>query len=75
MVHAAFFIILLLMGLPIAFVLGVASLMFFCIEGGDLIIFPQRMFVGINKSVLMCIPFFYPGREYYECGRLNQKTY
>ncbi len=58
MIHIFLFISLLAIGVPIAFVLGVASLLFFAFEGGSLIIFPQRMFVGINNSVLMCIPFF-----------------
>ncbi len=58
MVHVLFFVLLLIMGIPIAFVLGIAALLFFVLEGGDLIIFPQRMFVGVNRTVLMCIPFF-----------------
>jgi tripartite ATP-independent transporter DctM subunit len=58
MLYAAVFVLLLLMGVPIAFVLGISSLVFAIAEKIDLIAVPQRMFVGINKNVLMCIPFF-----------------
>jgi C4-dicarboxylate transporter, DctM subunit len=59
MIHIVVFVLLLAMGIPIVFVLGIAALFFFVVEGGgSFIIFPQRMFVGVNKSVLMCIPFF-----------------
>jgi len=56
---AAFFVLLMAMGVPIVFVLGISALFFCLLEGGgNLIIFAQRMFVGVNKSVLICIPFF-----------------
>ena len=55
----AFFIGCLLIGMPIAFVLGLTALFVALTVGLDILIgFPQRMFVGVNKSVLMAIPFF-----------------
>lgn len=49
----------LILGMPIAFVLGLTALMFVPSLGTNILIgFPQRMFVGVNKSVLMAIPFF-----------------
>ena len=54
-----FFIVCLLIGMPIAFVLGLTALFIALTVGLDILIgFPQRMFVGVNKSVLMAIPFF-----------------
>lgn len=55
----AAFVILLVMGLPIAFVLGLTALLFLPSVGTEILIgFPQRMFVGVNKFALMAIPFF-----------------
>lgn len=58
MIYVAFLILLLMMGVPIVFVLGIVSLLFSLLQGVDLIVFPQRMFVGVNRSVFLCIPFF-----------------
>lgn len=56
---AAAFVAFLILGMPIAFVLGLTALMFVPSLGTQILIgFPQRMFVGVNKSVLMAIPFF-----------------
>ena len=53
------FLILMLMGIPIAFVLGLTPFFYWIIEGGiPSIIFPQRMFSGSSSFVLMAIPFF-----------------
>lgn len=59
MLSSIAFIIALLLGVPIAFVMGLAALLLMATAGtATLIGFPQRMFVGINKFVLMAIPFF-----------------
>ena len=53
------FAVLVLVGVPIAFVLGlVAVANGLRLEGFDFYILPQQMFVGVNKFVLMSIPFF-----------------
>ncbi|WP_136068965.1 TRAP transporter large permease [Modicisalibacter radicis] len=52
------FIALLLVGIPIAFSLGIASLTYLLIEGISLTIIPQRMYGGIDSFVLLCIPGF-----------------
>ncbi len=57
---AIIFTILLVLGVPIAFVLGLTTLFSF-IKMGNPIIFkllPQRMFDGTHTFVLMAIPFF-----------------
>lgn len=55
----ALFAVLVLVGVPIAFVLGlVAVFNGLRLDGFDFYVLPQQMFVGVNKFVLMSIPFF-----------------
>ncbi|HBS17406.1 MAG TPA: C4-dicarboxylate ABC transporter permease, partial [Halomonas sp.] len=42
------FLILLVVGMPIAFALGMASLSYLLLDGISLTIVPQRMFAGID---------------------------
>lgn len=59
MIAAAGFVVLLVFGVPIAFVLGITALLLVPSVGTEVLIgFPQRMFVGVNKFVLWAIPFF-----------------
>ena len=59
MVYTAVFVICLVLGVPIAFTLGLTALVFVPAFGSTLLTgVPQRMFVGVNKFVLMAIPFF-----------------
>ncbi|TFG78786.1 MAG: TRAP transporter large permease [Spirochaetales bacterium] len=52
------FIVLLLIGVPIAFSLGTASLLFLVSKGITLGLIAQRMFTGIDIFPFMAIPFF-----------------
>ena len=53
------FVLALLIGVPIAFVLGLASLMYLLVIGGmPLGIIGARMFAGVNRFVLLALPFF-----------------
>lgn len=55
----AVFFITMLMGMPIAFAIGLTPFIYWIIGGGiPSIIFPQRMFSGSSIFVLMAIPFF-----------------
>ena len=48
-----------LIGMPIAFALGVGSMIsIFFVSDLPLMIIPQRMFFGLNSWLLMSIPFF-----------------
>jgi len=69
---AIVFIIFLLIGLPIAFVLGYAGLSHLISIGDPLFfsIIPQRLFSGINKFSLMAIPFFILTGEIMNKGRI-----
>ncbi|WP_227369487.1 TRAP transporter large permease [Halomonas sp. M20] len=52
------FLVLLLLGMPIAFALGISSLSYLLIEGISLTIVPQKLYGGIDSFVLLCIPGF-----------------
>ena len=53
------FLGLLVMGVPVAFVLGIASTIYLLTaEGMTLSAVPQRLFAGLDQFVLMSIPFF-----------------
>lgn len=52
------FFVVLLLGFPIAFALGIVSFIYILISGIPLIIIPQKMFAGIDVFVLLSIPGF-----------------
>ncbi len=55
----AWFIGLLVIGVPIAFVLGIATSVYLVTSGvAPLSAVPQRLFAGLDQFVLMSIPFF-----------------
>ena len=51
-------VVLLFIGVPVAFVLGLVSLAWLLVEGISLRVIPMRVYAGINLFVLMAIPFF-----------------
>ncbi|GHS97899.1 hypothetical protein AGMMS50276_18750 [Synergistales bacterium] len=52
------FIVLLFVGVPVAFSLGLSSLIYLIGAGIPLSVIPQRMFAGINSFTLLCVPGF-----------------
>jgi len=52
------FFLLLIIGLPVAFSLGIATILAIYLLDIPMIIIFQRMFSGVNSFVLLCIPFF-----------------
>ncbi|WP_421998597.1 TRAP transporter large permease [Reyranella sp.] len=55
----AWFVGLLVIGVPIAFVLGIATSIYLVTSGiAPLSAVPQRLFAGLDQFVLMSIPFF-----------------
>ena len=52
------FIVLIFLGIPVAFSLGLSSLLYLFIADIPLSIIPQRMFGGLNSFTLLCIPGF-----------------
>jgi len=53
------FLVLLLIGTPIAFALGIGGLLGFLLyDPGLLTLIPQRMYAGVDSFPLMAVPFF-----------------
>lgn len=52
------FIVCLALGVPVAFSLGVSSLVYFIGNNMSLYMFAQRFFAGLNSFTLLCIPGF-----------------
>jgi TRAP-type C4-dicarboxylate transport system permease large subunit len=51
--------VLLFLGIPIAYAIGLSSLLFFALNHPDLVqILPQRMFAGFNSYTLIALPLF-----------------
>ncbi|MDN3525246.1 TRAP transporter large permease [Halomonas sabkhae] len=66
------FLILLLVGMPIAFSLGIASLAYLLLEGISLTVIPQRLYAGIDTFVLLCIPGFVLAGNLMNVGNITE---
>lgn len=63
------FFVTLLVGIPVAFGLGITSISYLVINNMDIIIIPQRMFAGSDSFTLMAIPLFvFSGELMNRCG-------
>jgi len=52
-------LVLLFLGVPIAYSIGLSSLLFFALNHPDLVqILPQRMFAGFNSYTMIALPLF-----------------
>ena len=68
------FSLFIIIGVPIAFVLGLTPLVAMIYEGGTpLILAAQRIFTGIDNPVLMAIPFFILAGNIMSAGGLTQR--
>ena len=54
----ATFIILLSAGIPIAFVLGITSLLYLFFQDMSFVLVSQRFYVGVNNFLLLAVPLF-----------------
>lgn len=65
----------LLIGVPVALALGLASLTYLFISGNThlLIAFPQRMIAGVDQFVLLTIPFFLLAGNFMNAGGITQE--
>ncbi|MED4128699.1 MULTISPECIES: TRAP transporter large permease [Shouchella] len=52
------FLLFIAFGIPIAFSLGLASLIYLLVAGVPLTVIPQTMFAGMNSFVMLAIPAF-----------------
>ncbi len=69
------FIVLLLLGVPIVFVLGISMLVYFLATDQTqfLLVLPQRMFSGVDEFVLLAIPLFVLAGNLMEAGGLTHR--
>ncbi|MBT9246243.1 TRAP transporter large permease (plasmid) [Gemmobacter fulvus] len=69
------FLFLLLIGMPIAFVLGVSALGYFLATGQTqfMLVLPQRMLAGMDHFVLLAIPLFVLAGNIMDVGGLTQR--
>jgi len=54
----AVFVILLAIGVPIAFVLGLSSLLYLRLQEMSFVLVSQRFFVGVDNFLLLAVPLF-----------------
>jgi C4-dicarboxylate transporter DctM subunit len=65
--------LLLLLNIPIAACLGIASMVAFYISGIQVAVVPQRMFTAIDSFPFMAIPFFMLAGNIMEKGGISRK--
>jgi hypothetical protein len=58
-IATAVLVLLIVLGMPIAFAIGIASIAFVLMASPpDLIMAPLRMYAGVNSFTLLALPFF-----------------
>lgn len=69
------FLIFLLAGVPIAFAMGLGSIMAFLTSSARIspLIVAQKLFSGVNSFALMAIPFFMLAGEIMEAGGISKR--
>jgi C4-dicarboxylate transporter DctM subunit len=63
----------MLLGIPVAFVIGLTVLIYMLLTDLPLVLIPQRMFVGIDAFILMCVPFFILAGGIMNAGGLTKR--
>lgn len=67
------FLVLLFVGVPVAFSLGLSSLAYFLGSGMPIATFAQRFFAGIDSFTLLCIPGFTLAGNLMNAGGISDK--
>jgi len=67
------FLILLLLGVPVAIGIGLTSLVVLMSQDTSLIILPQRMFAGADSFPLVAVPFFILAGDLLAHGKVSEK--
>src|SRR5665648_780570 len=68
------FIILIYIGVPIAFVIGITSLIgISTVQGITIITMPMKMFNGLNSFVLVAVPLFILAANIMNKGEISKK--
>jgi tripartite ATP-independent transporter DctM subunit len=66
-------ILLIILGLPVAFSLGISSLVYLIIEGVDLSMVAQSLVRGVDSFTLLAVPFFLLVGELMNSGGITNK--
>ncbi|MCB6610862.1 TRAP transporter large permease [[Clostridium] symbiosum] len=66
-------IVLVLLGVPVAFSIGVASICAIIMGDFELIILPQKIFAGLDSFPMLAIPFFVLAGNLMTAGGINDK--
>lgn len=69
----ALILILSAIGIPIAYSLGISSLIVIIQQGFPLVVIPQRLFAGMDSFPLLAIPFFMLAGDLMNGGGLNKR--
>ncbi|SNT06103.1 TRAP transporter, DctM subunit [Anaerovirgula multivorans] len=67
------FIVILMLGFPVAYSLGISSFIYLVLSGIDLFAIPQKMYAGMDSFVLLCIPGFVLAGNLMNVGGITQK--
>ena len=67
------FAVLLFMGIPISFCLGISSLAYLLLAEIPLTILPQRFYAGMDSFVLLCIPGFILAGNLMNAGNITDR--
>ncbi len=70
---AVLFIVFMLMGLPIAFVIGASTMGALQLGGVPLMVVPQQMFSGINSFALVAVPMFILAGDIMAQGEISKR--
>lgn len=66
-------LVIILLGVPIGFSLGISSALALIYGKSPLIVIPQKMFGGIDSFPILAIPFFMLAGELMNYGGINEK--
>jgi len=69
----ASFFVLLLLGIPVAIAIGVASVVALASQGVPLMLVVQRMFAGVDSFALIAVPFFILAGDLMSEGKVSEK--
>ena len=73
LILACLFILFLLMGLPVAIVIGASAMAALQLDGMPLMVVPQQMFAGINSFALVAVPMFVLAGDILAHGEISKR--
>ncbi|MCA0919078.1 TRAP transporter large permease [Pseudooceanicola nanhaiensis] len=73
LVLAGLFVLFLLLGLPVAIVIGAATMTALNLSGMPLMVVPQQMFSGINSFALVAVPMFVLAGDIMAQGEISKR--